>query len=87
MKNAMAMLSAALLAISLAGGSTALAQPAPVAELAQPSPEATPHPAYLQALARNAYVWGWPMVNMQNRHDRITQAPHPGLLGGMLPAA
>ncbi|GAB5375333.1 MAG: DUF1254 domain-containing protein [Acuticoccus sp.] len=68
----------------------ATAQPLPdrsFAELAKPSAEVTPHPAYVKALARTAYVWGWPMVNMQNRHDRITQAPEPGRLGGVLPVA
>jgi hypothetical protein len=34
-----------------------------------------------------AYIWGWPMVNMLNRNARITQAPHPGLINGVLPAA
>jgi hypothetical protein len=34
-----------------------------------------------------AYVWGWPMVNMINRRAAITQAPEPGHLNGVLPAA
>ena len=45
------------------------------------------HPGYAQVIARMAYVWGWPMVNMINRFNAITQAPHPGLLNGVLPAA
>jgi len=45
------------------------------------------HPEYAETIGRMAYVWGWPMVNMLNRNDRITKAPHPGLLGGILPAA
>jgi hypothetical protein len=45
------------------------------------------HSPYAQVIARMAYVWGWPMVNMLNRDARITQAPHPGLLGGILPVA
>ena len=45
------------------------------------------HAGYAQVIARMAYVWGWPMVNMLNRNARITQAPHPGLLNGVLPAA
>jgi len=45
------------------------------------------HPEYAKTIGRMAYVWGWPMVNMLNRNDRITKAPHPGLLGGILPAA
>ena len=45
------------------------------------------HPEYAQVIARMAYVWGWPMVNMLNRNARITKAPYPGLLAGVLPAA
>jgi hypothetical protein len=44
-------------------------------------------PAYAKAVARSAYIWGWPMVNMLNRKSAITKAPHPGLLNGVLPAA
>jgi hypothetical protein len=84
-------LTAVLLATALAGGSTALAQQVPAPEsfsdLSQPSAEATPHPEYVKAVARSAYVWGWPMVNMLNRRARITQAPKPGLLGRILPVA
>lgn len=91
MKTALSQLTAVLLAIALTGGSAAFAQQAPqpqtFADLAQPSPEVTPHAEYVKALARTAYVWGWPMLNMLNRRARITQAPHPGLLGGVLPVA
>jgi hypothetical protein len=45
------------------------------------------HREYAQVIARMAYVWGWPMVNMLNRNARITQAPYPGRLNGVLPAA
>ncbi|KQV80072.1 hypothetical protein ASC90_25935 [Rhizobium sp. Root1220] len=44
-------------------------------------------PGYAKAIAQMAYVWGWPIVNMLNRNAKITQAPYPGLLGGILPAA
>jgi hypothetical protein len=91
MKTPLSILTAVLLATALAGGSTALAQqtPAPPSfqDLSQPSADVTPQEAYVRAVARSAYVWGWPMINMLNRRDRITQAPHPGLLGGVLPAA
>ena len=30
---------------------------------------------------------GWPMVNMLNRRDAVTQAPEPGRLNGVLPVA
>ncbi|MBY8855429.1 DUF1254 domain-containing protein [Nocardia sp. CA2R105] len=42
---------------------------------------------YASALAQTAYMWGWPLVNMRNRHDVTVQAPHPCLLNGVLPVA
>src|SRR5262245_48550126 len=91
MKTVLAQLTAVLLATSLAGGTAAFAQQTAAGRsfdsLALPSAQATPDRAYIESVARSAYIWGWPLVNMQNRHDRITQAPHPGLLGGVLPAA
>ncbi|WP_321798326.1 DUF1254 domain-containing protein [Caballeronia sp. J97] len=59
----------------------------PAASETMPPPGLPMHPAYAQVIARMAYVWGWPMVNMLNRNARITQAPHPGLINGVLPAA
>lgn len=61
--------------------------PAKPASLATPAPDIVMHPEYAKTIGRMAYVWGWPMVNMLNRNARITKAPHPGLLGGVLPAA
>lgn len=63
--------------------------PAPTkpAEVVQPANGITMSAAYAKTVARQAYVWGWPMVNMLNRNARITQAPHPGLMNGILPAA
>ncbi|MGQ3673366.1 DUF1254 domain-containing protein [Xanthobacter sp. TB0136] len=57
------------------------------ADLNVPSAEVTPQASYVRAIARMAYIWGWPLVNMQNRFDSITQAPVPALLGGMVPVA
>ncbi|MDI1463476.1 DUF1254 domain-containing protein [Catellatospora sp. KI3] len=45
------------------------------------------HTGYAQTLARMAYLWGWPIVNMINRRAAITRAPEPGRLNGVLPAA
>jgi len=55
----------------------------------QPLPAAAVvmHPEYAKAVARMAYIWGWPMVNMVNRKTAITKAPHAGRLNGVLPAA
>jgi hypothetical protein len=44
-------------------------------------------PAYVRMIAQFAYAWGWPLINMVHRRAAITQAPHPGLLGGFVPAA
>jgi hypothetical protein len=76
-------------AVSLLAGSPVQSQTPPpaFADLAQPSSEVTPHEAYVRAVARSAYIWGWPMVNMLNRHASVTSAPHPGLLGGVVPVA
>src|SRR5262245_39920320 len=45
------------------------------------------HDEYAKTIARLAYVWGWPMVNMINRRAAITKAPEPGRLNGVLPCA
>ncbi|MFK8332906.1 DUF1254 domain-containing protein [Pseudomonas sp. BJa5] len=85
----MKLLSAALL---LTSGTWSL--PGMAAQVASPTSDITlpasgiqMHPEYAKAIARMAYLWGWPMVNMLNRNDTITKAPHPGLLGGILPVA
>lgn len=69
---------------------TAVAQQVPIpttpAEVTQPADGINMTPAYAKMVARQAYVWGWPMVNMLNRRAKITQAPYPGL-AGPLPAA
>ncbi|WP_449433436.1 DUF1254 domain-containing protein [Pseudomonas putida] len=80
-------LSVALLSLSLVLPiNHALAQ-AGITELTQPARDVQMHPEYVKTVARLAYMWGWPMVNMINRNERITKAPHPGLLGGILPVA
>ena len=56
-------------------------------DVTQPATGVLMHPEYAKAIARTAYVWGWPMVNMTNRRAAITQAPEPGRLNGVLPAA
>jgi hypothetical protein len=45
------------------------------------------HDEYARTIARMAYVWAWPMVNMINRRAAITKAPEPGRLNGVLPCA
>ncbi|WP_324353010.1 DUF1254 domain-containing protein [Methyloceanibacter sp.] len=69
--------------------SVALAEQKPpsFADLSKPSADVTPQPGYVRAVARTAYIWGWPMVNMLNRYTRITQAPEPALMDGVIPVA
>lgn len=57
------------------------------AKITQPVPGIVMQPGYATTFARTAYVWAWPMVNMFNRNAAITQAPEPGRLNGVLPAA
>ena len=41
--------------------------------------------AYVRYLARIAYLWGWPMVNMHNRQLVFSKVPYNGLGDGVLP--
>ena len=43
--------------------------------------------AYARLVARDAYFWAWPMVNVYNRRLAFQQIPEPGRLGGVLPVA
>jgi hypothetical protein len=61
--------------------------PQKAADVTPPAPGVLMQPEYAKVIARMAYVWGWAMVNMFNRKARITQAPYPGRLNGVLPAA
>lgn len=62
--------------------------PPPQAEkVTQPVTGTVMQPGYATTMARTAYVWGWPLVNMFNRNAAITRATEPGRLNGVLPAA
>jgi hypothetical protein len=71
----------------IATGDTGRAQQCAPSQPTEPATGIAMHPGYARTIAQMAYVWGWPIVNMLNRKARITQAPYPGLLGGILPAA
>ena len=43
--------------------------------------------AYARMVARDAYFWAWPMINIYNKRLAFAQAPEPGLMGGILPVA
>ncbi len=85
------LLKATLLASTLFAAPAALAQqvapPQSSADLSQPSGAVAMQPEYAAAVARTAYIWGWPMVNMLNRRAAVTQAPEPGRSNGVLPVA
>ncbi|RWQ15773.1 DUF1254 domain-containing protein [Mesorhizobium sp.] len=42
---------------------------------------------YARMVARDAFFWAWPMVNIYNRRLAFTQAPKVGLMNGVLPFA
>jgi hypothetical protein len=75
-------------AVTVATG-TAQAQQACVttADLTEAATGVVMFPDYAKVIAQMAYIWGWPMINMINRRAAITQAPQPGHLNGVLPAA
>jgi hypothetical protein len=61
--------------------------PASASEVTQPVAGAILHKEYVKTIGRMAYIWGWPLVNIFNRRETITQAPAPGRLGGVVPVA
>jgi len=61
--------------------------PQTAAEVPGPTSGTAMTKAYVQAVGRMAYLWGWPLVNMANRGATFAKAPEPILLGGVLPVA
>src|SRR5258708_36645425 len=61
--------------------------PTTAAEVPGPPTGTTMTTAYVQSVARIAYLWGWPLVNSNNRARAFAEAPEPGLLGGVVPVA
>ena len=57
------------------------------AELAQASLESNLHPEHVKSVARMAFVWAYPMVNMINRRETLGVLPEPGRAYGVLPAS
>jgi len=56
-------------------------------EVPGPAPGTAMTKEYVQTVGRMAYLWGWPLVDNANRHKAFSEAPEPGLLGGVLPIA
>jgi hypothetical protein len=84
---------ALLTALALSAGAPAQTAPLTIPhptgfeQLSQPSPDVTLPESYVKAIAQQAYIWGYPMVNQFNRRETITKAPYPALNGGMVPVA
>src|SRR5215470_6811878 len=81
----------ASLALTVAFTTTTFAQearaqqvplPTTAAQVPGPAPGTPMTKLYVQAVARMAYVWGWPLVDAANRAVAFSKAPEPGLLGG-----
>jgi hypothetical protein len=43
--------------------------------------------SYTRMVARSAYFWAWPMINIWNKRLAFAQIPRPGLMNGVLPGA
>jgi hypothetical protein len=43
--------------------------------------------AYVEAVGRLAYLWGWPLVNNLNRAMAVAKLPEPGRIGDVIPAS
>ncbi len=61
--------------------------PTAAAQVPGPAPGTAMTKPYVQTVGRMAYLWGWPLVNNANRNKMFSEAPEPGLLGGVLPVA
>lgn len=56
-------------------------------QMAQASSTMNMQPEYAKSIARSAYIWGYPMVNMMNRRTKLSAMPEPGRFQGVVPAA
>jgi len=70
--------SAIFLAVNLAP--TAQSQPVPAPDTRVKITE-----DYARLVARDAFLWAWPMVNVYNRRLAFKDLPHAGLMGGIVP--
>jgi hypothetical protein len=80
-------LALALLGCALTTTAT-YSQQVPIPKIAAEVPGPVPGPmtkAYVEAVGRMAYFWGWPLVNVHNQRTALTKVPEPSLLNGVLP--
>src|SRR5215471_3361775 len=68
-----------------AGTAAPAATPAAAVSVPGPVPGTRLTEAYVSQVGRDAYFWGWPMVNIHNRKLAFAKIPEPGLLGGIVP--
>ncbi len=80
------LLSAALI-LEMAGSAALAAAPASASAVAGPVANTRYTEAYARMVAREAYFWGWPMMNIFNRRQTFKDLPEPGLMGGFVPVA
>lgn len=81
---------AALLGLLPLAADAAASGTAPPPSVASPSgPDANVRitEPYARLVARDAWFWAWPMVNLYNRRLAFQKAPEPGLFGGVVPLA
>jgi hypothetical protein len=80
-----------LATIALLATPSLLAQQVPIpttaAQVPGPAGGTAMTKAYVQSVGRAAYLWGWPLVNVANRLKVSSEAPEPGLIGGVVPMA
>jgi hypothetical protein len=70
----------------LVGNVQAQQVPIPPTAAEVPGPALGPmNPAYVQMVGRMAYLWGWPLVYVNNQRTALTHVPEPGLLAGVMP--
>ena len=90
MKNFKTAVCVIIVALAILVGNTRAQQvplPKTAAEVPGPASGNKMTPAYVQAIGRIAYIWGYAMVNSHNRRVAFSQAPEPVLIGGVLPFA
>src|SRR5580693_5728233 len=51
--------------------------PTNFAQVTKPASGVNMPEGYARTVAQFAYLWGWPLVNMVNRRNSITEAPEP----------
>jgi len=71
-------MSGVMLALALAGGHAGEAVPGP-------APDTRITEQYARLVARDAFFWAWPLVNVYNRRLAFKDLPEPGLMGGIVP--